>query len=953
MKTLKLFIFSLILILAFSTGVKAEFFSDVIVTSPNGIWTDSRAYSTLNAAITAVGANQRTIVIANAHTVTALTVPANVTLKFERDGSITNSGQLTINTKNIIADDHQIFTGTGDIDFAQGTIVKSSWFSSIDTALSLTNDDTVTLLITKQATVHTNQSVGNNVTLKWDSQLMLGAAAGITVSNIGQVEAGLYQIFSGAGNFRFRDGTILNLYWFNNLRAAITHASTNKLTLLVQGTHTVDLSDSIPSTLTTKMIQGGIFSISPGITLTMNGGIDAGDYQIFSGTGTVAGLTGINEVNAIWFGTSYTQATIESALTAIGTTDKATLLLRPGTWVISSNANWSAYTNVTFKIVPGAVFSGISTYTVKLPNQEVDVAWFGAKGDGSTDDKAAIKAAFAAVPSGGKIIVPKTASYYKYDNSGGLTDAVAITQSVMIQLDGTIKSTSSTNGANPPYIFNVTGTGFRMTGGGTLQGSGTFVVNEATYDNIPGLLKLAANDAIIDGITFLDGPETSIYIPNVDNITIRNCRITGGPLVADATSPQHYMIVAYGGKNHLISGNIFYASSSGGSTRNAIVYGSFVHAQNLTITDNQFVDIHEHATYLTEVSDSVISNNIVNYSQAAASQLGNAMKVGGQQNVISGNQIYNAVQGGITLYAANDCVIQGNVIKDFGHIGISITNNSADTIGFSRNIIDSNVLYARTDGETVYEGIAYSGAADTTANCYGGKITNNTIANAGTSTETRSAITVQHNISYSMVDFDISNNKIITPVRTGICLIRVTESKINHNTMLRPATACSRFIYSDYSTLLTIEGNIIRDDNTPSLVDYFINLASTNNNYFELLNNGIFTTANTALLGGSVTYNVRGRGNRLSETDRLTGTFTINGVATLKVDNDNIADNDLTNGQTHIVLTPLNAAAATIMGSAKALYVSARTVKQDFTVATADGNVVAVSDAIFSYEIIQ
>ena len=58
-----------------------------------------------------------TIVIANAHTVTALTVPANVTLKFERDGSITNSGQLTINTKNIIADDHQIFTGTGDIDF--------------------------------------------------------------------------------------------------------------------------------------------------------------------------------------------------------------------------------------------------------------------------------------------------------------------------------------------------------------------------------------------------------------------------------------------------------------------------------------------------------------------------------------------------------------------------------------------------------------------------------------------------------------------------------------------------------------------------------------------------------------------------------------------------------------------------------------------------------------------
>jgi hypothetical protein len=65
-------------------------------------------------------------------------------------------------------------------------------------------------------------------------------------------------------------------------------------------------------------------------------------------------------------GTSFTQGTIQAALTAIGTTNKATLLLRPGTWVISSNADWSAYTNVTFKIVPGAVFNG--AFTINIPN---------------------------------------------------------------------------------------------------------------------------------------------------------------------------------------------------------------------------------------------------------------------------------------------------------------------------------------------------------------------------------------------------------------------------------------------------------------------------------------------------------------------------------------------------------------------------------------------------------
>ena len=443
MKTLKLFILSLLLILSFSTGVKAEFFSDVIVTSANGIWTDSRAYSTLNAAITAVGANQRTVVVASPQIVTALTVPANVTLKFERDGSIANSGQLTINTLNIIADNHQIFTGAGDVDFVQGTIVKSSWFNGLYNALTLTSDDTVTMLITKQETLHTSVAVGNNVTLKWDSQLMLGTFAGTTLSNIGQVEAGNYQIFSGAGNFRFRDGTELNLEWFAHLRSAITHINTNKITLVVNQSSPVDYSDSIPSNINVRIKKGGDLAITGGVTLTLASAkqIDIGPYYFdpFTGAGsiTVTGgitytpatsLTGIvlnhlvllplrYEVDALYdygSGVSFTQATITAALTAIGTSNKTTLLLRPGTWVISSNADWSAYTNVTFKIVPGAVFSH-GTYTIKIPNpvaenvqifsgtgavtfygavEYVTPDWWGVNGNTSTYDTAAVQAAF-------------------------------------------------------------------------------------------------------------------------------------------------------------------------------------------------------------------------------------------------------------------------------------------------------------------------------------------------------------------------------------------------------------------------------------------------------------------------------------------------------------------------------------------------------------------------------
>lgn len=384
MKTLKIFFLSLILLFTLSTGVNAEFFADVIVTSPNGIWTDSRAYATLNDAITAVGANQRTVVIASQQAVTALTIPSNVTLKFERDGSIANTGQLTINTKNIIAPNQQIFTGIGNIDFASGSEILTGWFSNIETAFALTANDTVTLIVSKPQTITASYSPGTNVFLKWNAPgNILTANAGITVSNIGQITAGNYQIFAGAGNFRFRDGTILNLVWFNNLRAAITHASTNSLTLLVQGTHVVDLSDSIPATLTTKLVQGGILSISPGITLTYANSrlidIDSYGHDPFANTGSVAitggstytpatGLTalilrGINNgytpyeidaLNTYGGGSSYTKATIDTALAAIGGVNKATLLLRPGTWVIDADADYSAYTNVTFKIAAGA-----------------------------------------------------------------------------------------------------------------------------------------------------------------------------------------------------------------------------------------------------------------------------------------------------------------------------------------------------------------------------------------------------------------------------------------------------------------------------------------------------------------------------------------------------------------------------------------------------------------------
>ncbi len=126
-----------------------------------------------------------------------------------------------------------------------------------------------------------------------------------------------------------------------------------------------------------------------------------------SGSGAVARTVQSKErdiVSAFDFGSTATQATIETALTSIGTSAPTTLLIPAGTWVISSNADLSTYTNVVFQFAAGAILSH-GSYTINIPNvdagiyqvfsgtgtvtisgavNEVFPEWFGV--DGTADD---------------------------------------------------------------------------------------------------------------------------------------------------------------------------------------------------------------------------------------------------------------------------------------------------------------------------------------------------------------------------------------------------------------------------------------------------------------------------------------------------------------------------------------------------------------------------------------
>ena len=74
------------------------------------------------------------------------------------------------------------------------------------------------------------------------------------------------------------------------------------------------------------------------------------------------------------------------------------------------------------------------------------------------------------------------------------------------------------------------------------------------------------------------------------------------------------------------------------------------------------------------------------------------------------------------------------------------------------------------------------------------------------------------------------------------------------------------------------------------------------------------------------------------------GNFTMGAAATTVISQPVVASNSI------ITLTPTNADAGTLMGSAKSLYISAKTTGVSFTVATANG-VVAAGGETFDYSI--
>jgi hypothetical protein len=501
-----------------------------------------------------------------------------------------------------------------------------------------------------------------------------------------------------------------------------------------------------------------------GITQTEN---------VFTGTGSQATFT-----------LTQTPPTRESLLVTVdGVVQPTTAYNLSGSALILSEAPASgASIRVLMLGVAGPVQSastlnftqagtGAVTRTVDSKLKDaVSVKDFGASSAASAAaNLAAFKSAVAATAAGGRLVIPVDSSFYSIDATGGLSAAIEINKRMEIVLEGDAKSNFGTMQANPPYIFNITADGVTISGNGKLIGNGTIDdTNSGTISTFPGLVRVAANNFTMTGVTVEAPPKVGVALVNCESAKIQNVTFTGGPAAYTIGNTAHFAIYAFEGGYHTILGNHFVPSNSGGIFTNCIFFNA---ANRCRVSDNSAKFAWEKLAYLNG-NYNIVANNT--YVAPVAGNYTDAYRMHGSHNKLIGNTSIGAMGGCQVFDGVGNEVISNNFI-DCTQAGIFVGHSGgAYSGGFNQTKIIGNTVTGGTGTKT--DGIRFSVDGASTS----GVIISGNVVSSMTATNTEGLIRVSAVSPHSIDDALVANNRLLSGTN-GIYLNRVIRSLVSGN----------------------------------------------------------------------------------------------------------------------------------------------------------------------------
>jgi len=310
----------------------------------------------------------------------------------------------------------------------------------------------------------------------------------------------------------------------------------------------------------------------------------------------------------------------------------ATLELMPLNGAVINHGTYTiSYAGSTAQWLLAQIFNGTGAVTgLKISRP----AWFGAKGDGTTDDTAAMQRAMAALSGGGDYMISPAASYCK------ITAAISGLSNVRVigcGTSGEIRNVDPSPSTDINVFSFVGKTNFSIKGV-AIRGSGKSVA-------------MAADQG------------AGVYLFGCSNFAVADNRIS------------------YCSKHSIMGRNVSFGSISRNTMTN-------VQSEINSLDIELYASDNESVTYVTVDNNHCLSNSGlgIGISMAGTAVTGNA--AASHIKVID-NYVYNKLRHGIYFYQhvtpITDVICSGNHVEDVGWIGIyavgstrkmTITNNS-------------------------------------------------------------------------------------------------------------------------------------------------------------------------------------------------------------------------------------------------------------------------------------